>query len=366
MNIHSPSLTGDLAACPPRLPVCVAIPVKNEEAHIALCLKALARATRRGRTLVHVRNVILLLNNCTDRSKAVITALAPRLPFPVAIIEVALPPGRAHAGAARRMAADNAARSLELRGEQGAILVTDADSRVAPNWLTAHAAAFARGVDAVAGAVWTDPIDFAGWPAHLRRRELTEARYSRLISQITHLVDPDPLDPWPRHDQASGASLGVLLHAYRQTGGIPELAVGEDRAFVSLLKACGLRVRHDPNVRVITSGRFFGRAAGGAADTIRNRSSDGGAPCDVRLEPVADAFRRLRLRRLLRYKHSKLKTGDEGRVSFAEYWQDFEAARPRLRPIPIAPGGLAGELEKARLLLRALASRSTPDVNTVT
>ncbi|MDB5641630.1 MAG: glycosyl transferase, partial [Hyphomicrobiales bacterium] len=232
MKLQSHPLPGGRIGHRSRLDVAVAIPVRDEEERIAACLEALARAARHAHEKVHVRSVTLLLNNCTDASGTVVEDLRAQLPFPIHVIDVALPPERAHAGAARRMVADHAARSLDATGQAGVILVTDADSCVSRDWLSTHAAAFAQGADAVAGVVRINPSDLAHWPADLRRRELAEARYSALLSQIAHVVDPDPLDPWPRHDQASGANLGVTLAAYRRSGGIPEIALGEDRAFV--------------------------------------------------------------------------------------------------------------------------------------
>lgn len=366
MNMHVARHDGSDGAGPSRLSVCVAIPVKDEEERIAACLKALARADNFARRHVDVLSVILLLNNCTDRTRDVVTALAPRLPFPVTLVEVRLPPGRANAGVARRLAADQAALLLKQVSTRGAILITDADSRVRRDWFSAHARAFAQGADAVAGAVSIDPADFARWPEELRRRERAEAGYGALLSRIGHLIDPDPVDPWPRHDEASGASLGVTLRAYESSGGIPQIPSGEDRAFVARLKERGLRVRHCPDVCVVTAGRFFGRAEGGAADTISRRASDGGAPCDARMESVADAVRRYRLRKRLRHSNERLEAGRGGTTCFSSVWQAIEDAHPRLMKTPISPAQLTGEIRRARALLRSLlASRPTPDVQTV-
>lgn len=366
MNMHVARHDGFDGADLTRLVVCVAIPVKDEEERIAECLKALARAERFARRHVDVRSVTLLLNNCTDRTRDVVTAMAPRLPFPVALVEVLLPPERANAGVARRLAADHAALMLKRVSQRGAILITDADSRVRRDWFRAHAKAFAQGADAVAGTVSIDPADFARWPPDLRRRERSEMHYGALLSWIGHFIDPDPIDPWPRHDQASGASLGVTFRAYEISGGIPEVPFGEDRAFVARLKARGLRVRHCPDVRVVTAGRFLGRARGGAAETISRRASDGGAPCDARMESVADAVRRYRLRRRLRNSHERLKTARGGTTCFPSLWQAIEDAHPRLMKTPISPAQLTGEIKRARALLRSLAaSRPTPDIQAV-
>ena len=81
------------------------------------------------------------------------------------------------------------------------------------------------------------------------------------------------------------------------------LACGEDRTLVSRLTAAGARVRHCLRTRVITSCRLEGRAAGGAADTMRQRIADPESFCDLVLEPALDAMRRYFWRGLLRRWH---------------------------------------------------------------
>ena len=75
-------------------------------------------------------------------------------------------------------------------------------------------------------------------------------------------IDPDPSNPWPCHWTRSGASLAVRKSVYEQVG-MPEIPLGEDQVFVELLKTADMRVRHAPDIEVITSGRLDGRAAGG-------------------------------------------------------------------------------------------------------
>jgi GT2 family glycosyltransferase len=134
--------------------------------------------------------------------------------------------------------------ALEKAGKvDGYLLTTDADSRVAPDWIVRQHVAFARGADAVAGIVYDDPAKFRRLPARLRRRGRLEARYSWLLTEIEARLNPDPDDPRPRHTMAAGASLGVRLPWYRRVGGIPMLACGEDRELVSRLAAAGARVR---------------------------------------------------------------------------------------------------------------------------
>src|ERR1700752_4176897 len=52
----------------------IAIPAQDEESYIASCLIALARQTCR-----YNYGVVLLLNNCTDQTLAVVRCLSPQL-----------------------------------------------------------------------------------------------------------------------------------------------------------------------------------------------------------------------------------------------------------------------------------------------
>ena len=56
------------------------------------------------------------------------------------------------------------------------------------------------------------------------------------------------------------ASRRVSRAAFRRVGGVPAVALGEDRAFAAALQRAGARIRHAPEVRVVVSGRILGRA----------------------------------------------------------------------------------------------------------
>lgn len=130
--------------------IIVAIPVRNEAEDIAGCLRALSG--QRGAT---VAAVVLCLNNCTDDTAPIVRRVTPMLPgLCVHMLHVALAPDRACAGIARRIAMDRAA---DLAGRNGILLTTDADARVAPDWLAANLRALMRGADAVAGRALIEP-----------------------------------------------------------------------------------------------------------------------------------------------------------------------------------------------------------------
>nr|WP_244965621.1 glycosyltransferase [Methylobacterium soli] len=343
----------------------VAIPVRNEAERIAPCLLALEA---QDVAPDEAYGVVLFLNNCQDGTGAVVAALRPRLSFPLRVIERSF--AGAQAGWARRAAMEAAAAWLDAEdAPDPAILTTDADSRVPPDWIARNRAALRGGADAVAGRIALDAEEAARLPDALHARGRLEGRYEALLIELAARLDPEPHDPWPCHGTASGASLAVRLGAYRRAGGMPALPVGEDRAFVAGLSAIGARLRHCPDITVITSGRLDGRAPGGAADTMRLRCAEPAAPCDPRLEALPRALVRILWRRRLRRLHARgalartarwapllaiprdeaeriAGLGEAGAVLAA-----IEAASPRLAPRPLTPGDLAPQIRRAAALL---------------
>lgn len=346
----------------------VAIPVRDEAERISPCLGALA-AQRQARDMA----VVLLFNNCTDASERIAAAMRPGLPFALHMLRVELPPHQAHVGMARSLALKEAARLHAAAGRHdGVILTSDADSRVASTWLAANLAAFRAGADAVAGFVDTDAIERRRLPGHMIDRLAAEETYDHLLAELEARLDPQDCDPWPRHRMASGASLGLTLQAYCRIGGLPPVAMAEDRALIAALRAVDARIRHDPQVRVTTSCRAQGRARGGAADALRLRSLNPDAPCDPMLESAFRAARRAWWRGRLRSLHEGdglhptgqwvgclgLADATAARISgarnFGRAWEMIESASPVLRRRPLAPRVLAREIRRAEFLLAML------------
>lgn len=272
--------------------IVVTVPVHNEAAHIGDLLDALA--AQHG---CPPFEAVLLLNNCTDATAAVVAGLAPSLPMRVHVHEVVLPPADAHAGMARRLAMQ---AGLPIAGPGGVLLTTDADGMPDPDWIAGNVAALRAGVEAVAGHAAIDPQDEAKLPPRLVAQEARVQHLTTLLDRIDHLIDPDPADPWPRHTQHSGASIAVTASAYVRVGGIPATPVGEDRAFFDRLRRHDVAIRHAPSVRVVVSGRLLGRADGGMADTMRRRIAQPDQWLDDPVEPVTDRLRRATARAALR------------------------------------------------------------------
>lgn len=348
----------------------VAIPVRNAEPYLLGCLTALA-----GQRDTSDFATILLLHNCIDRTEQVAIAAADTLPLALRILSIDLPADRSGAGWARRHLMDAAASLIVTSGvNDGIILTTEADARVAPDWMGATLAAIADGADAVAGKV---DLDGAAErvPAPLRRRYEHAQRYARLITDIDSRLDPDPLVPLPTHRQHSAASLAVTVEGYLRAGGIPTAARGADRGLLTALNRAGLHVRHDPKVRATAPW-----ALDAGADTIAAQFrawSEGQTALDtLSLEPVAQIVRRARLRRTMRKVHAsgqlwnvntwsgplRVATIDAFKVAalphFQEVWSALEAISPLLAPHPLSPAQLVIETARALALLGEIRLRA--------
>ena len=375
-------------AVAPSLGAIVAIPVRDEEDRIEACLDALlAQRDLSGRRLpADALGLVLLLNNCSDRTAAIARGRLAASGAPFAVVNVALPPSQANAGFARRLALDLAALWLERAGRcDGVLLTTDADSRVPPQWLARKLAAIHAGCGAVAGRVTLEPTEEGLLPQALMRRAARENAYEQALLALSARIDPIAHDPWPNHWSASGASYGVTLDAYRAIGGLPYPASGEDRALADALVRHDIPIRHDPDIVVVTSARLDGRACGGVADTIRMRCDDPEAPGDERLEPLPNALQRYRWRRRLRRWHaagllrprsglqqpswqiplgfSPAGHGWSEAAGFGALWAQAEAESPQLARTPLRPRHMPLHTAAARALLALLGQpgiKATP------
>ncbi|MDB5269069.1 MAG: hypothetical protein JWP58_2109 [Hymenobacter sp.] len=248
---------------PPRagLRISVIIPAKDEAATLPATLAALAaQTTEHGEPLPPDSfEVIILANNCQDATAAVVRRQAQRFPaLVVHIAELCLTGDTAHVGRARRLLMDEACARLEQVGQPAGIIAsTDADTQAAPDWLAAIQAEIAAGADAVGGRILTSDDD-AG-PVALQRIQTHDAAYRLLCTRLEDLIDPAPLDRWPRHHQHFGASLALTARAYRRVGGLPEVRFLEDEALCQELRRHDLALRHSLRVHVLTSARRQGR-----------------------------------------------------------------------------------------------------------
>lgn len=266
----------------PDCEICVVIPARNEAANITRALEALAHQTELNcaRAVDFKRyEVIVLANNCTDETAYLARRFAAAKPdFNLHVAETTFDAACAHVGTARRLAMDEAARRLTSVGRAsiGIIASTDADTCVSTHWIAATIAAIAQGADAVGGRIVVNQIaesfDEALTPRLARSTRLTHLRdvtYRYLAAELEACIAPEPHDPSPRHHQHFGASLAVTVAAYKQAGCLPVTPYLEDLAFYQALLRIDARVRHSPQVRVVTSSRRGGRVAVGLSVQLK-------------------------------------------------------------------------------------------------
>ncbi len=230
-----------------------------------------------------------------------------------------------------------------------------------------------QGVDAVCGRAVIDPVEAAVIPAHLHADDALECQLVACLDRMAWMLDAEPHDPIPRHTEASGASLAVRVAAYRRVGGIPNICSGEDRAFVRAMWMMDAKVRHDPAIEVLVSGRVIGRAEGGMAEAIRRRMLKQDEFTDEQAEPAVDALRRYSLRYRARCAWQGIDDPDlaidlclsqvqlDQRLDqryFGATWAALEADSPVLRRRRIRFVDVAGEIAQAEAILKRL---SVPD-----
>ncbi|MDO6415103.1 glycosyltransferase family 2 protein [Sphingomonas sp. BIUV-7] len=248
-------------------PFCVCVPARNEAARLPRLFEALAAQDVDG-----LIPIALCINNSDDGSAELVRVIAarPGSRLQLHLDEASFPPALAHAGSARRRAMDLGAAVSPA----GLLLSTDADCRPPPSWIGANLAASAGGANMIGGRIVIDPEEPLA-PLVQNARHLWDAYWER-VRAIEDAIDPRPWDPAPRHGDHTGASLALPTSLYRAAGGVPLLALGEDRALVDAAITVGGRLAHPASVWTYVSPRQDGRAAGGMADDMRRLHGEAG------------------------------------------------------------------------------------------
>ncbi|MDN4591528.1 glycosyl transferase [Xenophilus aerolatus] len=211
----------------------IAIPAHNEEEHIAAAVAAAMAAGRHAALAGEPFEVVVALDACTDATGVLARAAGART------VEV----DARNVGVARALAA----QALVQAGARW-LAFTDADTRVAPDWLADQLALEA---DAVCGCVGVDD-----WSCHGVDAERLHAHF------LATYNDRDD------HRHIHGANLGVSTALYLQVGGFKHLACSEDVDLVRAIELAGARIAWSARPRVVTSARRQARAVGGFADAL--------------------------------------------------------------------------------------------------
>jgi hypothetical protein len=267
----------------PQLAVCVAVPVRDEVDRLPATIRALVAQRA---PLGHPEGspwfeVVLLVNNCRDGS-ATAARQAIGQAQNVWLVEANLPASHAHVGWARRLAMDLAEQRLaSSRSKRPVIATTDADTIVAPDWLAATLEEVEDGADVVGGALQLDRQELRALSPALRRRVRLDRLYRQLEVDLRRAL-ANQGQPRYEHYHHSGASLAITRTTYLAAGRLPPVASGEDVALVRHARAQGATVRLSHRVRVRTSCRTEGRAAGGMAATLGRWAVEGASVSLVR------------------------------------------------------------------------------------
>ena len=247
-----------MTASPPR--AIVVVPARDEQERIGACLVALA-----GQRDVDPGSfeVLLVLDHCHDdtRSRALEAAAGAAPALALTILD-SLAPGVGHA----RRAGMNAAcrRLLDAGVPDSLIATTDADSRVAPDWLGVQLELVDAGARAIGGRIELDPDEAALLPTDVLAARREQAR--RRLASVSD-GGPGRLDriSLREHHQFSGASLALTAGVYDEIGGLPDVDALEDEALQRRLEERGIPIWRSTRVRVTTSARTEGRAPRGLA-----------------------------------------------------------------------------------------------------
>ena len=275
----------------------VAVPARNEKQRLPALLGSLAEQTGLAEPLT----VIIVLNNSTDGSPAVITDATRRWPqLKITFVDVTFAEAVAHVGSARRLAMDMAARQFGDDLGAGIILTTDADAVPASDWVASNLAAIEAGADLVGGKIFGDAGEELQLGTGFMRRAQAHGLYSELCDRLAARIDPIAHDPWPRHQDHTGASIAVRASTYQAIGGMDALPFREDLGFVDKAVAARYRLVHPLSVSVTVSARTIGRAPGGMADCVRKWVQEEIDGIPVLVESPESVERRLCLRAAIR------------------------------------------------------------------
>ena len=210
--------------------IAVIVAAHNQEDHILACLASISIAARcpnlKGERVV----TFVALDDCTDSTRSVVQRTG------VTMISLTA----RNVGAARALGAQ-----LALAAGARWLAFTDADTEVAPDWLSAQAA---QSSDAVCGTVAVSDEGMYG-----RKRGMQFAETNNDADGQKHLC---------------GANLGVCARAYERAGGFKFSDSGEDAALVKSLQSTGASIVWSTAPHVWTNSRRHYRAPGRAKEML--------------------------------------------------------------------------------------------------
>lgn len=232
----------------------------DRAAHSRPLRAAVAAAT--GRTV----GIVLVVNNSTDESARRARDWCARLPgLSFVLVDCAFASEAAGAGAARRLGMDMACGHLAA---QGALLTTEADTLVRPDWVACNLAEL-RHAELICGTVLVRADEAQARPSAVAAHGSAERDDLTACVRLVAHLDPQAHDRAPAHHNAAGASLALPRSVYLAEGGLPQLSMSEDRALAERVDAHDFRIHYSASAIVETSCRMTGRTHGGMAGAGR-------------------------------------------------------------------------------------------------
>ncbi|MGK2897801.1 MAG: glycosyltransferase [Burkholderiaceae bacterium] len=208
----------------------VVVPAHDEEEFIGACVESVRLAAQCPRLRGEKVLLVIAVDSCRDATERISRDAGADV-----VVVAARNVGVARARGARH-ALDAGARWLAF---------TDADSTVAPDWLSTQ---LDQRSDAVCGTI--EVRDWGDYGERMRQQH------------IDTYTDADG------HRHIHGANLGVAALAYQSVGGFRPLASSEDVALVEALRDSGASIAWSAAPRVVTSARRRYRASGGFGETL--------------------------------------------------------------------------------------------------
>lgn len=231
----------------------VVIPAHNEAELLGRCLASVSGAVARHRQEGGgPTSVLIVADRCTDTTLDVVAGTTSSRPVGSPVLPVtALTVDAGSVGRARDLGVRHVLDRSTPHPSRTWVAMTDADSEVAPDWLTTQLRAAREGHDLWVGRVRPDP-------ASVTRRVLREweARHRRSGRLHVH-----------------GANLGFSASLFLRVGGFAPVTEHEDVAFVDAAIAAGASWAAGA-ATVRTSGRTHGRTPGGFAGYLRALAAD--------------------------------------------------------------------------------------------
>lgn len=252
---HSP----EPQAPAPQARIVFAVPAKDEQEAIEACLAAFeCQLEADGCALIPpLFEVLVLVNNTTDDTVG--RAMAARRHPGVHVASVDLPPHCAHIGWARRLAMEWASQRLVQNGHPAGIIVsTDADSQLAPDFVSELIRTFASPDVHAAGATLLVKEEIGG-------RLFADLRaYFSLEKRLRHRAQRETTFDLV-HSHFSGAGFAVRQSVYAAVGGLSPLPYNEDKHLYQKLLLRDAGIKTSDRLIVYTSGRMAGRTEWGMA-----------------------------------------------------------------------------------------------------